>query len=93
MDITGLINTRHLCFTSSGTCRKTYSSNTSLSSVVSSQSDTLANNPYIVEDEFHVVWDFDKEAEGETHVSHTSAGPSKPGKNLMVFHLTRVPFV
>ena len=78
-----------LCFTSSCTCRKTYSSNTSLNSMVSSQSgDTPANNPYIVEDEFHVVWDFDKEAEGETHVSHTSTvptAPSKPGKNFMCF--------
>ena len=52
--------------------------------MVSSQSgDTPSSNPYIVEDEFHVVWDFDKEAEGETHVSHTSTVPTtlaKPGK-------------
>ena len=57
--------------------------------MVSAQSlDASSNNPYIVEDEFHVVWDFDKEAEGETHVSHTAtvpSAPSKPGKNLYNF--------
>ena len=70
--------------------RKTYSSNTSLSSMVSSQSsDNAMNNPYIVEDEFHVVWDFDKEAENETHVAHaTSAPPApvKPGTNFQFFY-------
>ena len=54
--------------------------------MVSGQStDTVTSNPYIVEDEFHVVWDFDKEAEGEIHVPHASsasAAPSRPGIHL-----------
>ncbi len=45
--------------------------------------DTNSVHPYIIEDEFHVSWDFDKEAEGEIHVPHASSTSqntlAKPG--------------
>ena len=55
--------------------------------MVSTQStDTVSNNPYIVEDEFHMVWDFDKEAEGEIHVPHASATPVAPARPGIPLH-------
>ena len=62
---------------------KPYSSRTSLSSMVSAQSTDSGSSQHVVEDEFHVTWDFDLEAQGEVHVPHASAvapPAAKPGE-------------